>query len=169
MESITPWIKRRCFSFTFPRPENNIGKCMVENRRRYRPPKSRLRRCSRQNNSQCSCIGGNVNTSAHTSPRCAASQDVSVCQMGFWFDKFPPLATISATNGFHWCVLRSCVPGNARILWRIVFTRCDVTRAPNSSTAITEECVDDRHHSSPQHTAHFPLLCFGLHLFFSIP
>jgi hypothetical protein len=112
---------------------------------------------------------GKGRTSALTSPRCAALFHVGVCQVDFWLDKRPPLRAISATNRFHWCVLRSCVPGNARILWWIVFTRSDVTRATNSSTAIAEKSVDDRHHSSPQHTAHLPLLCFGLHLFLSIP
>jgi len=142
---------------------------MVENTRRCRLPKSRLRRCSHQNNSEWCYIEDNENTSALTSPSRTASQDVSVCQMRFWFNKFPPLAAISATDCLHWCVLRSCMPGNARILWRIVFTRSDVTRATDSSTAITEESVDDCHHSSPQQTAHLPLLCFGLHLFLSIP
>jgi hypothetical protein len=169
MESITPRIKRSCFSFILDHPSNNIGKCMVENTRRYRLPKSRLPRCSHQNNSQCCCIVGNASTSALTSPRCAALLHVGVCQMHFWLDKCPPLLTISATNGLHRRIFWPCKPCHSAILrWSISLGR-HVCRTTNGSATITEESIDDRHHSSPQHTAHLPLLCRGLHLFLSSP
>ncbi len=142
---------------------------MVENTRRCKLPKSRLPRCSHQNNSECCCIVDNTSTSALTPPRCAALLDVSVCQMHFWLDKRPPLRAISALDARNRCVLRSCVPCDASILWWCVLLGRYVGRSANGSATIAKESIDNRHYSSPQQTAHLPLLCFGLHLFLSIP
>ena len=108
-------------------------------------------------------------TSALTPPSRATLLHISVGFVDFRFGKSPPLLAVTATDRLHWCILRSGIPGNATVSRRIVFTRSDITRATNSSTAVTEESIDDGHHSSPQQTAHLPLLCFGLHLLPSSP
>lgn len=164
MESITPRRRINCLSFILGHPPNNIGKCMVVNTHRYRLPRTRLRRCSHQNNSQCCCIVGNTNTSALTPPCCATLLDISVGFVYFRLDKCPPLLAVSATDRLHWCILRSGMPGDATVARRIVFTWSYITRATDGSATIAQESIDDRHHSDPQHTAHFPLLCRGLHL-----
>jgi hypothetical protein len=142
---------------------------MVENGRRCRPPRTRLRRCSRHNNSRCCYIEDNTSTLALTPPCCATLLDISVGFVDLRLDKCPPLLTISATDCLHWCILRPSVPSNATVSGRIFLRRGNIRRTTDGFAAVTEESVDDCHYSSPQHTAHLPLLCFGLHLFLSSP
>lgn len=154
IESITPRIKSSCFSFI----HNTSNK-------RERLDSRMVTHC----NAKSSYNMDKGRTSALTSPRCAALLHVSVGFVDLRLGKGPPLAAISASNRLNRCILRACMPCDASILWRILLRRRHVCRTSNSSTTITKESVHDRHHSSPQHTAHLPLLCFGLHLFLSIP
>jgi hypothetical protein len=110
-----------------------------------------------------------TDTLALTPPCCATLLDISVGFVDFRLRKCPPLLTISATDGLHWCILRSGVPDDATVLRRILLRRRNICRSANGSATIAQESIDDCHHSDPQHTAHLPLLCRGLHLSFVSP
>jgi len=161
MESITPLIRANCFSFILSpqwrsNTKNTREQCMVLDH-------------GCENMDGWPYNTGIWSTSALTSPRCAALLHVGVAFVHLWLDKRPPLFAWSASNCFHRCILRACMPCDATVSRRILLRRRDVCRTADSSTAVAEESVDDRHHSSPQQTAHLPLLCFGLHLFLSSP
>lgn len=89
--------------------------------------------------------------------------------MDFGLDKLPICRTRTALDARDRCIFWSCMPRNASVLRWGVLRWGFVDWAANSSTAITKESIDDRHYSSPQQTAHRPLLCRGLHLFLSSP
>lgn len=80
----------------------------------------------------------------------------------------PPLFTFRAPDSSKNAVIHGRMPWNDAVPGRAVAIffphRGFVLRSSNAVTAIAEENVRLRHHSSPQQIVHLPLLWFGLHL-----
>ena len=154
MESITPRNNKSCFSFIHNTCHKHEGlDC----------------RMATHYNAKSSCNMGKERTSALTSPCRATLLDISVGFVDFGLSECPPLVTIATSNGLHGCVFGSCVPCDSSVLRWSVLRGGFVDWATNGSATIAKKSIDDCHHSSPQQTAHLPLLCRGLHLFLSSP